>query len=167
MTPDVFLRTAIGPALSLLPPQMDGAEARALLVAIALQESGLHARRQRGGPARGYTQFEKAGIEGVLMHSASSLKAMTLCEQLNVVPSVEGVYLAIEYSDVLCAGFSRLLLWTAHDALPGPNDPESGWSLYRTCWRPGTPRHDTWNGHFARAWNAVLQGRQVESPMKA
>src|SRR3954463_14612266 len=117
MTPDLFLRTAIVPGFSLLPEAMDSAEARACVLAIALQESALGRRRQMaGGPARGFAQFEKAGISGVLGHEASQSQAIALCETLNVAPTLDGVYAAIEYQDVLCAGFARLLLWTS--ALP-------------------------------------------------
>lgn len=162
MTPALFLRTAIIPALELLPDVMDTAEARALVLAIALQESGLHARRQRaGGPARSFSQFEKAGISGVLMHSASSLKAVSLCETLNVTASVDGIYQAIEFQDVLCAGLSRLLLWTSRLPLAGLDDPPAGWRIYLECWRPGKPRPDEWRTNFSIAKNAVLQGRQI------
>lgn len=34
MTPEALLRTAIDPALALLPPKMDTPEARAMLIAI-------------------------------------------------------------------------------------------------------------------------------------
>jgi hypothetical protein len=63
MTPDLFLRLAVEPALSLLPESLRSTEAKAFLVAIALQESRLTARRQIGGPAHGYHQFELGGVE--------------------------------------------------------------------------------------------------------
>ena len=46
MTPELLLKTAIIPALSLLDPKLDAPAARAMLIAIALQETGLRARRQ-------------------------------------------------------------------------------------------------------------------------
>lgn len=168
MTTDLLLRTAIDPALSLLPHQMDTAEARAMLLAIALQETHLLARRQKGGgPARSYWQFERSGISGVLSHAASSLKAMVLCDTLDVLPNVDQVYAAIEYQDILAAGFARLLLWRVPRALVGPSDPEQAWTIYMDTWEPGTPRHETWTSNFAVAWGAVLQGRQFPLTQKA
>lgn len=40
MTPQIYLRCAIAPALSLLPPALDTPPARQMLLAIGLQESG-------------------------------------------------------------------------------------------------------------------------------
>lgn len=168
MTPDLFLRTAIVPALALLPDQMDSAEARAMILAIALQESSLRYRRQRGnGPARSLCQFEKAGIGGVLLHPVTILKATALCEALSVEPTVDAVYAAIEYQDVLCAGFARLLLWTSPLNLAGPAEPPAAWRLYLDSWKPGAPRPDEWRSNFAIAWHTVLQGRHVEDVLKA
>lgn len=160
MTPSLFLRLAVVPALSLLSEAMDSVEARAMLIAIALQESRLLHRRQINGPARSFAQFERGGIAGVLNHHASRLPAIALCEMLSIAPTVDAVYAAIEYQDVLCAGFSRLLLWTSPRTLPGPSDAAWGWELYMECWRAGTPRRETWDAGYAVAWNAVLQGRQ-------
>ena len=50
---DVLKNNIIPAALSLLPPKMDTPEARAMLGAIALQESALRYRQQVGGPAKG------------------------------------------------------------------------------------------------------------------
>lgn len=171
MTPDLFLRTAVVPALGLLPPKMDSAEARALIVSIALQETGLWRRRQMaGGPARSFVQFEPgatAGISGVLQHHATALHAVTLCEVLSIVPTVEAVYTASEYQDVLCAGFARLLLWTSRLPLAGPDDPTAGYHLYLDAWRPGTPRPAPWPSHFRTAWDTVLHGRHQPNVLKA
>ena len=55
-------------AYSLLPAEMESAEATALLLSIGLQESQFTHRRQVGGPARGFYQFELSGVQGVLRH---------------------------------------------------------------------------------------------------
>ena len=47
----------LDPAAKLLPG-MDSAKARVMLLAIGLQESRFEHRRQIGGPARGFWQFE-------------------------------------------------------------------------------------------------------------
>jgi hypothetical protein len=76
---ELFMHHGLTPALSLLPPRMDTPEARALVLAICLQESGgLYNRLQiGGGPARGYPQFEKGakakpgGVYALLNHPTS------------------------------------------------------------------------------------------------
>lgn len=171
MTPDLFLRTAIVPAFDLLPDEMDSAEARALVLAIALQETGLYRRRQMNdGPARSFAQFEAgelSGIAGVLRHEATHTAAASICRALVVVPTVDGVHVASEYNDMLCAAFARLLLRTSALPLAGPSEPPVAWRLYIDAWRPGAPRPNDWRGNYALAWNAVLQGRQTEHVLKA
>lgn len=155
MTPDLFLRYVDG-GLSLLPRAMDSAEARAQLLAIAFQETRLLHRRQLfNGPARSYYQFEMAGIAGVLNHRASRAHAQRVCERLDVDPTVQNVYQAIEYNDHLATGFARLLLWTSPARLPGADEPERAWNEYIYGWRPGKPHRKTWNGHFTLAWSIV------------
>ena len=64
--------TAFGPiykaAAALLPPELNTRPAWAMLFASGMQEDRLDARRQIGGPARGFWQFELGGIAGVLSH---------------------------------------------------------------------------------------------------
>ena len=58
--------------MQLLPAKMDSPQARAMLKAIALQESRFEHRKQIGGPARGFWQFEQGGgVRGVLNHPYS------------------------------------------------------------------------------------------------
>lgn len=167
MTPAACLSTVLVPALGLLPPPMDTPAARAMLVAIALQESGLRHRRQIGsyrdgkpvfGPARGWWQFEKDGATAaVLEHRATRvLAADVLTAQGLVDPPLRAVHLALETDDLLAACFARLLLWTDPRALPrGPADYPQGWLIYLGTWRPGKPKEQTWAGHFATAWGVV------------
>lgn len=155
MTPDLFLRTSIEPALSLLPPLMETDEARAMLIAIALQESKLAHRQQVGGPARGYLQFELAGLEGVLTHEKTWAQARAVALALDVTPTAPGVYLAIEYHDVLACVFGRLLLWTLPRPLPARTDEVEGWQQYLALWRPGKPRRETWASNYLDAWQTV------------
>lgn len=155
MTPFVFIELALTPGLSLLPPKMDTDRARAMLLAIALQESGLTARRQRGGPARGYLQFEPAGIWGVLRHRASRSHAIRACEALDISPNVDEVYAALEHSDPLAVVFARLLLWTDPAPLPDRHDAEIGWAIYQRTWRPGKPHPVKWRGCYGVGWDVV------------
>lgn len=148
-------------AFALLPPKMDSAPARAMLIAIGLQESRFAHRRQlTGGPARGFYQFELAGgVAGVLTHPRTKPLIKHVCGTLGYPAAATACYDALEHNDVLAACFARLLLYTLPDALPTALEPDLGWQQYLRAWRPGTPHHETWDDHFARAWDTVTGGR--------
>lgn len=146
-------------AFALLPGVMDTLEARAMLVAIGLQESGFRYRRQIGGPARGFYMFEQAGgTAGVLTHESSKLHAQHVCAELLYPPDAETCYRALADNDVLACCFARLLLWTLPDRLAPRGHTDQGWRQYTEGWRPGTPRRETWNEYFAQAWTHVDGG---------
>lgn len=168
MTPDLFIEIGMDPALRLLPPQMDSPAARAFVLCVCFHESELTARRQKGGgPARGYPQFEKAGVSGVFTHNASRTHASTICAILDIKPVVATVHSAIEFNDILAVAFSRLLLWTVPDPLPHRGQPDVAWEQYLFAWRPGavlTNAEDhpdrialrqKWFRNFAKAWDIV------------
>lgn len=156
MTPHTWLHVAAGPALTLLPAHMDSQAARAMMVAICLQESRLEHRNQLRGPARSYAQFELGGMTGVQEHPASSRHLHTALEALDYADLVPvDLHHAMEHNDVLGAVFTRLLLWTLPRALPMRDDPDEAWSQYLECWRPGKPHPETWNELYAQAWETV------------
>lgn len=155
MTPAIFLRTAVDPGLSLLPERMTSPEARAMIVAIAGQESSLVHRRQFAGTARSYLQFEIPGIEGVLTHEDTWAYARGACVDLDVLPTAPGVYIAMEYQDALACAFARLLLWTLPRPLPKVSDVDEAWTQYIGLWRPGKPRPNSWLKNYLDAWSAV------------
>jgi hypothetical protein len=155
VTPHAFHDFALRPALTMLPPAMTSPEARAMVLAIALQESKLIARRQVHGPARGYAQFEFAGVSGVMRHEASRVYADQLCDALDVPPLIGTVHAALEYQDILAAGFARLLLWTHPHPLPKEPQAWLGWQQYLATWRPGKPHQHTWQDHWTTAWAVV------------
>ena len=152
---------AIEPALALLPARMDTPAARVMLLAIGLQESRFVHRRQIGGPARGFWQFEKGsrasrgGVWGVCLHPASKGHLAALCKARSVACDPDAIYAALEYDDVLAAGVARLLLWTDPKALPSVGDADAGWALYLRIWRPGKPHPKTWPALYAQAMAAV------------
>lgn len=165
MTPGMFHAIGISPALKLLPPDMDSPAARAMVLAICLQESGLRARQQRNGPARGYAQFEIAGCAGVLSHKATKDHATRICALLDVQPAATAVHRAIEYHDVLAAAFARLLLWTLPQLLPRTSgDSATGYALYLEAWRPGKPRPDEWPANYRAAWELI---DRIGNPQKS
>ena len=153
MTPSLFVRNALDPALMLLPQTMDTKPARAMMVAIALQESRIQHRKQINGPARGYWQFEMGGgIAGVLSHPASRPHIQRVCEELDYDPHAGDCYNAVAHNDILACCFARLLLYTLPQLLPVRSDPDGGWDQYIAAWRPGRPHRDTWNNFFQMGW---------------
>lgn len=128
-----------------------------MLVAIALQESRAAHRKQIGGPARSYWQFETIGVAGVLEHPSTRFEAELFLGQLDYSPAsiAAKVYLAIEHNDVLAAGLARLLLWTLPKPLPERHDAPEGWAQYLAAWRPGKPHPETWGANWAEAWQLV------------
>ncbi|MGE7085691.1 hypothetical protein [Achromobacter xylosoxidans] len=156
-----LVKRAIEPALALLPARMDTSEARCMLLAIGLQESRFVHRRQIGGPARGFWQFEKGsragrgGVWGVYLHPASKGLLAALCKARSVACDPDAIYAALEYDDVLAAGVARLLLWTDPKALPPVGDADAGWALYLRTWRPGKPKPDSWPVLYRQAVSQV------------
>lgn len=163
MTPEFFLSVPFNGALRLLPPEMDSAAARAMIMAICLQESKLQLRKQVNGPAKGYAQFEKSGgVAEVFANAASMTHAKMVCAGLDVSPTVTAVYTALEHNDILAAAFARLLLWTLPQALPTKEDPEEGWRQYVHAWRPGKPHRETWDNYYAQAWQLAEESVRQE-----
>lgn len=153
MTPD-RINWAITSALSMLPADMDTPAARTILLAIAYQESAICNRRQVGGPARGYWQFElNGGVRGVLNHPASRGHINHVLAALDYDLDLYRCYVAIEHNDVLAAAFARLLLWT--DSEPMPTDADGALALYLRTWRPGKPHPDKWAQNYMTAKEVV------------
>ncbi|TAA11287.1 hypothetical protein EA658_16620 [Pseudoxanthomonas winnipegensis] len=169
-------RTAITPALQLLPARMDTPQARVELLAISGQEADFRhrwqvidpARPEVRGPARGLWEFERGGgVRGVLGHPQSALAAKTLCRARGVAVDESAVYEALAGDDVLAAGFARLLLWTDPSALPAVGDVDGAWQLYLRVWRPGAYTRGTpaqrgrlrgkWAGYYATAREALAK----------
>lgn len=143
-------------AFALLPGVMDTAAARAMLLAIGLQESGFAHRTQVGGPARGFWQFEQAGgTAGVLAHPTTMDYSRIVCGELVYPPDAETCYRAIADNDVLACCFARLLLWTLPDRLPPRGHADRAWAQYLSAWRPGKPRPDDWPANYTLAWAQV------------
>lgn len=166
MHPTEFLTRIIDPGLLVLMefggPALS-ANARRMLLAIAMQESGagLAARYQNSpattpGPARGFWQFEQGGgCAGVLQHNASANWARRACELCTVQPHAAAVWRALEGHDMLATMFARLLLWTDPAALPAAGQEQVAWAYYLRLWRPGKPHANAWPANWAGASLAV------------
>lgn len=167
-TVEYIHRLVLPAAATLLPPEMDRPEARAQVLAIALQESGLLDRRQvvgegRFGPARGFWQFEiGGGVAGVLTHPQTRALVTRVLDELRVVPAASACHTAIEHNDILAAVFARLLLRPIRALLPRRHEVEKGWTQYLLAWNPaqkGREQRDRekWGRAFAQAW-ALQEG---------
>lgn len=156
MTPDLFVRIAVNPALDLFPEPWRSDEARAFILAIALQESELKHRRQFGGEfAHSYLQFELIGIEGVWTHESTKRTAREICRTLDIAQTPLGVWAAVEFHDILACAFARLLMRTLPQPLPVRGDTEISWNQYMVLWRPGRPRRVVWPSNVFHAWATV------------
>ena len=162
MTPANLLSTAIVPALTLLTTVgiEDTIPARRILLAIALQESGLTHRRQvsadgkETGPAISFWQFEKAGgCRGVLAHRSVSARMRKVCIDFNVDVTEQSLWEAMRYQDIVAAAAARLLLYTLPAGLP--LSAAEGWKQYLEAWRPGKPHPETWEGNWRVADSIV------------
>ncbi len=160
ITPHDFVGQVMEPALDLLPAKMGSIEARIMLLAIALQESGLAHRWQVidlarpwiKGPARGLMQFERGGgVAGVLRHAASRDHAADVCLARGVVAAPAQVYDALDKDDILAVALGRLLLWTDPHRLPGVGDALGALALYLRVWRPGAYHNGSASQRFALA----------------
>ena len=151
-----ILEFSIEPALALLPAKMTSDKARVMLLAIALQESRLTHRKQIGGPAKSFLQFESGGgVRGVMSHSASSTPAQIFCQSLSVPFDRHAIFQSMEFNDVLAFGLGRLLLYTDPKSLPEIGDAQGAWDLYQRVWRPGKPHRQTWDEMYKTAVSAV------------
>lgn len=147
-------------ALALLPPKMTTPEARAMLIAIGLQESRFEYRRQVEGPARGYWQFELAGVRGVVNHKASAQPAASALQNMGYYDCTpEQIHMAITDNDILACVFARLLLWTLPGPLPQRLDSVEGYAQYFQAWRPGKPHRDSWDAFYERAWQLIRESQ--------
>lgn len=159
MTLDEIMRTAIEPALALLPASMDSRQARLELLNIGLQESRFLYRRQVNGPARGFWQFEQGGgCRGVVAHPAARAPMRAVCKARGVEFGVGSIYSNLDIDDVLAAGAARVLLFTDPAPLPDYDDAQGGWDLYVRVWRPGHPRRESWDAFRMQAREALGLG---------
>ncbi len=142
-------------AMELLPEKMNSPEAKALLTAICLQESGFKHRRQVGGPALGLLQWELPQVGLVLRHEVVGPLARNVLATLVYEPGDpphERTHAAMEHNDILQCAFSRLLLWPDAAPLPKRDDVQGSLATYLRVWKPGRPHPEKWPANWAQAW---------------
>jgi hypothetical protein len=153
-----YVRDAVIPtAFLILPTEMASVEAKAMLLAIGLQESGfLYRRQMAGGPARGFWQFEIGGVKAVLGHVQSKVQARRALSIMRYdTEDPIASYAALEHNDILAAIFARLLLWTHPKPLPKRGEAEQAWDYYLDTWRPGKPKRERWEECYRSAWSVI------------
>lgn len=153
-----YVRGVVIPAaLSMLPQRMDSLEARAMLIAIGMQESRFKYRRQFRGPALSFWQAEATGgFRGILDHPLTGeLARGVLAAMAYGEPDITD-FRALEDNDILACVGARLLLWTHPRPLPEGNAGEA-WQQYRECWRPGKEHRESWDAFYLDAWAREVQ----------
>lgn len=155
----------LSPAFALLPARMESPQAEVMLLAIGLQESAFKARKQIGGPAKSFWQFELGTVRLVLKHAVVGDLAQRTASLCGIEADPLSVHNAIEHDDVLAACMARLLLFSDPFRLPSLGDCKAAWGLYLRVWRPGawsrgTPKDRAalfakWQGYYAKALEAV------------
>lgn len=153
-------------AYALLPARMQSVQASALVLAIALHESDgcTHRRQMDGGPARGFGQFEMAGVSALFGHPASLPHLVKVMRALQYDPLPRVCYTALEHNDTLMLACMRLNLRTLPQPLPTREDAGEGWSQYVAAWNPGAARDPLrapdarrrWMTWYPQAWDLVL-----------
>jgi hypothetical protein len=146
----------INAGLQLLPARYNTTAAKAMLIAIGLQESRFTHRVQVKGPAKGYWQFEKnGGVLGVMEYHSTQSLIEGVCLKLNYPMDTEILYRALQHNDLLAVCFARLLLYPYPGALPERGNAMDGWHQYIQTWRPGKPHRETWDDFYEQAWDMV------------
>lgn len=143
------------PGLKHLNTQMHSPAARAMLLAIGMQESRLKFRQQLRGSAKGLWQFEIIAVAELLRHPRTRLHTQAVLQRLDYPLSPDRVYHALDDNDILAAVLARLLLWTVPDPLPSQNNVWGAWAQYRKVWKPGKNYTALWTGFYTNAWNVV------------
>lgn len=159
MTPDAFFARIVEPCLQSMAtspgiaiPVTDAA--RVLVMTIAGQESRWKERRQIGGPARGFWQFEfGGGVAEIFQRSRRQLSIV--CAAQDVTCDAITVFEAMAWNDPLACAMARLLLWPYPGALPAVGDKEGAWQYYLKVWRPGAPHRESWDGLYDQAVAAM------------
>jgi len=160
MTPKALLTNAIDPANAFLEKQGVHSDDRARVLEMTIwgQESDWRARRQIGGPARGFPQFEKGGGVAQLF-AATPLQLRAVCDELFIPYNQSDVFEAMAWNDVLSAAMTRLLLWQDPAPLPAVGDVQAGWNYYQRNWRPGAPHPNVWPAKYGTAMGLVQSAK--------
>jgi hypothetical protein len=145
MDPKTCLAAIIRPTLAFLGPPYAGEPAEVMLLAIALQESGLATREQMGGPAHGLWQFELATATNDFVVAGRTF-FKNIVESLGFKLNPFTLWDAIAAgADQLACVLARERLYRMVDApLPAVGDQGEAWRQYVQAWGPGRPSEGRW-----------------------
>jgi len=161
MTPDIFFTRIVEPTLLYMASSPGigvpvSANARVLVMTIAGQESRWKERRQIGGPARSYWQFEGGPYSGTTDVFQKSPRQLGLvCAACDVPYEQATVFEAMAWNDMLACAMARLLLWSDPAPLPAVGDKVAGWDYYIRRWKPGAPHRISWDGLYDQSVAAI------------
>lgn len=159
MIPSLYIWQYVLPAANgLLPVNMLSERADFLSIAISYQESRHLYRKQLGGPAKGFWQFERIGVADVLQRPVTRPHILNVLRTLGYDYTIETSYMAIEHNDVLAAVYARLTLWLDPQPIPPPENGQDLWEYYLRNWRPGAPKPATWPISIATAMEIRSNG---------
>jgi hypothetical protein len=158
MTPAAFLAAVIRPGLAWIGGPQDSPAAARMLLAIALHESGLEHRVQVGRDgkklphlARGYWQFEPAGVRAAISHPSNEWLRAKLPELGYAGAAAKDLHHAVAHSELLMVLLARGLLWPDRARLADAEETERAYRIYDGCWRPGAKRPAAWPGCWSKA----------------
>lgn len=153
MTPREADILIVRPTLEYLEPPYASLEARLMLLAIGMQETGFKTRYQLpSGPGLGLWQVEYTTEmdfwrRGKLRTCARALKELA--------PTI---YESAADNDHVAATICRSLLWERDPKpLPAIGDIDAAWACYLRVQRPGRPSRKRWTQSYATAL-AVVRG---------
>jgi len=150
VTPAEFAARILLPSAARFPFR-DSPEARALLLAIAGQESAWMSRFQFGGPARGWWQFESEAVADLMNRPTTCLTLKGFCAEQFIPWDAGDLFEAVAWHDPLAYALARLLLWTDPAPLPAVGDRIGALMCYDRLWRPGKPDATRWTSRYAEA----------------
>ena len=158
MKPATLLRLIIRPTLSELTrydtkPGLTNPEAELLMVAIAIQESGIRYRRQINGPARSFWQIEPPTYHDTLLRY-TPLQVFADNIDLGMSTPIDASY-ALRYNDALGCACARGILRLNPKPLPAIGDEAEAWKYYLENWHPGKPRPDEWALSYWKAYDSA------------
>lgn len=157
MSPELFHGLVIRPTLRWLAtfdPGVDSLEAELQLLATAIQESNLKARKQMPrGPARSLFQIESPTAYSVLNKWKP---ARDFCEALLLsTGNLTDFSYMLKFSDAGACAIARGILRLDPRPLPKIGDQGGAWECYMRCWRPGKPRPEKWAATYKLAMESV------------
>lgn len=135
-------------------PQLNSIDAGRMILASAIQESGLEHRHQIGGPAHGLAQEEPIGAAEALRIDNEVLNTRFL-EALGLPQDRDKLHRALEWSEWGMVVSARLKLWPLPDRLPRQHEQDEAWKQYIAAWKPGKPWPHKWEHSWITACQAV------------